>query len=302
MNIFLENVKINHNSGPNYFGRKLKTYIKQFNCRCVNNIELADIRLVFIESKNFNSNIPIVQRLDGIYFHSGFDCNAMNKNIMRTYVAAKGVVFQTEFNKNLIFNWFGPHENYTIINNGSDLTYINSIQDFSRWDSLRQYEKVWSCMSHWHSFKRLDENIDYFLKNCGKDDVLVVAGKGYSETKKHPQIKYVGELSTEEMISLFKKTDYFVHLAYLDHCPNVVIDARACGCKIICSDSGGTKEIAGKDAILIKEDFIWDYKFIETGRPPFLNLEAKTKNSYGDSEISMLNISKRYYKFLRKNK
>ena len=58
---------------------------------------------------------------------------------------------------------------------------------------------------------------------------------------------------------MYKASKYFLHLAWLDHCPNVVVDAMACGCTVICSSAGGTKEIAGDNAIIIEEND-WNYE------------------------------------------
>ena len=35
------------------------------------------------------------------------------------------------------------------------------------------------------------------------------------------------------LLSLYKRSKYFIHLAWLDHCPNVVVDARASGLIVI---------------------------------------------------------------------
>ena len=44
-----------------------------------------------------------------------------------------------------------------------------------------------------------------------------------------------------KIYKMYKASTHFVHLAWLDHCPNVVVDARASGCKIVCSSAGGTR-------------------------------------------------------------
>ena len=67
---------------------------------------------------------------------------------------------------------------------------------------------------------------------------------------------------------------YFLHLSWLDHCPNVVVDARSCGCQVICSSTGGTKEIAGEDAIIIEEDE-WNYEIVDLYDPPELDFSKK---------------------------
>jgi len=299
MNIFLENVNLNSTSGPNYFAQKLISYMTNFGCTFNQpNVE-PDAQLCFIESKNrYSNNIPLLQRLDGIYFNINFDCDKMNSNIKRTYESSDGVIFQTEFNKNLIFEWFGPHDNYTIINNGADEIVISSIKYDNEFPFLENFENVWTCASHWHVYKRLEDNIKYFLEFSGEKDCLVVAGLSPDYIVENPRIFYVGNLPTRNLLSLFKKSKYFIHLAYLDHCPNVVLDARVCECEIICSSAGGTKEIAGPDATLIEEPE-WDYTLIKSKIPPKLCYNNKVRNYY-DSETSMLKAAKKYHKFIKK--
>tara|TARA_A100001515_G_C4590436_1_gene215806 strand:- start:1636 stop:2553 length:918 start_codon:yes stop_codon:yes gene_type:complete len=297
MKVYVENVNLNSRSGPNHFAKKLSNYIDFFGCDMnYSSPNDADIQLSFIESYNSRiRKIPMVQRLDGIYFNAAFDCEKMNSNIKRTYEEADGVVFQTNFNKELIFKWFGEHDNYAIIRNGADNAYISSLDANSK--EYEKYEKVWCCASSWHPFKRLRDNIEYFLQHSGANDCLVVAGSNIDFKLEHPRIFYVGDLSIEKLIKLFKASDYFIHLAYLDHCPNVVVDARASGCKIICSSSGGTKEIAGKDAVIIKEKD-WDFSFLESPHPPEIDFSNKISNEF-DTDLSMIKVAKKYYNFLK---
>ena len=77
----------------------------------------------------------------------------------------------------------------------------------------------------------------------------------------------------------------------------MVADARASGCRIICSSSGGTKEIAGSDAIVIEENE-WDFQPVELYKPPKLNFNRRIKNNF-ESDLCMKTVSNRYEKFLR---
>tara|TARA_R100000008_G_C3580451_1_gene168146 strand:+ start:925 stop:1833 length:909 start_codon:yes stop_codon:yes gene_type:complete len=294
MNVFLENVNLKSNSGPNYFAQKLIKYLSLRSVLFNSNFPY-DLKLTFIETQNHLVNLPMIQRLDGIYFNANFDCDKMNSNIKRTYEKSKGVIFQTEFNKNLIFNWFGEHDNYRVIQNGADTVFLDDITAKKPLE-LKQFNNIWSCAAHWHPFKRLKENIEYFLEYSDKDDCLVVAGPNPDYLIKNPRVIYAGDLDPNNLLSLFKISNYFIHLAYLDHCPNVVVDARASGCKIICSDSGGTKEIAGPGAVLIAETHKWDYSFIEEKFPPPLNFNNKVFNLH-DIDVSMKTTSKKYFNF-----
>jgi len=296
VNVCLENVNMQSNSGPNYFAQKLVKYMGLRGTTFESSLRY-NVKLTFIESQGLQPTLPMVQRLDGIYFNANFDCDKMNYNIRKTYDAAKGVVFQTNFNKDLVFNWFGPHDNYRVINNGSDVLNIRTTRQGFR-EYTKKYDNIWSCAAHWHSFKRLKSNIEYFLNYSQDNDCLLIAGPNPDEIVNHPRIFYVGTLNSDELLSLFKVSTYFIHLAYLDHCPNVVIDARACGCRIICSSSGGTKEISGKNAIVIQEPD-WDFSFIDQTNPPILDYDKKLENGQ-DSAISMAKTAKNYEEFLKR--
>ena len=295
MNVFLENVDVGSTSGPNYFARKLVKYL-ELRGTTFNPHFAYDLKLTFIESAGARPDLPMIQRLDGIYFNANFDCERMNHNIKRTYEKAAAVVFQTEFNKNLIFKWFGPHDHWHIINNGADTLYIDSfIWDPDIINQFDTFENVWSCAAHWHSFKRLQDNVEYFLTHGGEKDCLVVAGPTPDYVVSHPRVFYMGNLSTEKLLTLFKISKYFIHLAYLDHCPNVVIDARACGCKIICSSTGGTKEIAGSSATIIEEPE-WDFNLLDIKKPPQMDYDKVCQKGI-ESNISMSRTAKSYSNF-----
>jgi len=204
-----------------------------------------------------------------------------------------GVIFQSNFNKELTFKYFGSHNNYAVIHNGADINLINSIEKIK----IDKYENIWSCASSWRPHKRLSDNIRYFIDHSGPSDGLIVAGS-VTERVQHDRIHYVGDLTTEKLFSLYKASKYFLHLAWLDHCPNVVVDAAACDCTVICSSAGGTKEVAGPDAIIIEEND-WDYQPVELYNPPPMNFDNTVENIWHkNNEYDMLSVSKKYYDFI----
>ena len=128
MKFFFENVDLNSTSGPNSFARKLVKYMYQRKHTMTNKLDEADAHLCFIESRMQNKNVPLFQRLDGIYFNSSQDFKGQNSSIEKTYNRSKGVVFQTNFNKELTFRYFGDHPNTKVIHNGADLDLISTIK------------------------------------------------------------------------------------------------------------------------------------------------------------------------------
>jgi glycosyltransferase involved in cell wall biosynthesis len=239
--------------------------------------------------------VPTALRLDGIYFNTRQDWGSQNEPIRRSFEASDLVVYQSNFNKRLTEAYFGDHKKSVVINNGTCFETISKIQPLSH-PELDKYSEVWSCGSSWRPHKRLKDNIDYFLENAPEDSCMVVAGENPDHVIKHPRVFYVGQLSWEQCISLYKRSKVFVHLAFLDHCPNVVVDARASGCELVVASSGGTKEIAGPNAIIV-EDLNWDMQPLDLYSPPKLDLSNR-KNNNIDSTIDIISVSQKYIKAL----
>ena len=291
MNIHLDNVSLDSSTGPNSFGRKLVKYMEKSG-HTFDFTKSGDISLAFIQA-NREHSIPLVQRLDGIYFNTSQDYKVQNHHIKKTYKRAAGVIFESNFNKELTFKYFGPHKNYTVIHNGADVEEIEKTESAPN----DRFSEMWCCASSWRPHKRLDENIRYFLEHAPEDAGLVVAG-GRPARVNHPRVFYVGEISQKELYAIYKASKYFLHLAWLDHCPNVVVDARACGCQIVCSSAGGTKEIAGLDAIIIEEKE-WNFEPLDLYNPPNLDFTKKSNNAE-NSRYDMGYVSQRYTEFLEK--
>jgi len=287
MKIFLENINVQSNSGPNSFAKKLMPHLNKVGNEFVD-VNSAEVSLCFIESPR-EIACPRLLRLDGIYFNTSQDYTNLNRNIRRTYESSAGIVFQSEFNRELITRYFGEHENTTVIHNGADEQTINNIAALPN----KKYNNIWSCAASWRPHKRLSENIRYFMEHKEEGDILIVAGNVSPEDMvEDPSVAYMGQLSQKQLYSLYKASTNFLHLAWLDHCPNVVVDARAAGCHIVCSTAGGTKEIAGLNSTLIVEPD-WDFEPTELYKPPSMDFSKKINNEL-ESCYNMTNVAKKY--------
>ncbi len=294
MNIFFDNVNFKSHSGPNSFGRKLAESLIQKG-HDVNGENTPDVQLSFIQMGTYVA--PVVQRLDGIYFNSEQDWKNLNKPIQQTYDAASGVIFQSEFNRRLSEEFFGKKEKSAVIRNGTCLKFASQFSPIDHPD-INKFDNVWTCASSWRPHKRLAENVRYFLEHASDDDCLIVAGNNPDFSIEHPRIFYCGNLSWEVLMQVYRRSKYFIHLALMDHCPNVVVDARSAGCQIICSDSGGTREIAGSDAIVVK-DMEWDFSPFKLYEPPALDFSNVVSNADFDNSIDINSCAEQYELFFK---
>lgn len=294
MKILFDNVNPTSLSGPNSFGKKLIYALTQLGHRASLNEDKPDVQLSFILAKQKLAKLAL--RLDGIYFNNKQDWKSLNEPIKNSFSIADLVIYQSNFNKNLTQNYFGD-TNCVVINNGTCIKSIEKIEKLSH-PELDKFSETWCCSSSWRPHKRLKDNIGYFLQNAPEDACMVVAGENPDYNIRHPRVFFVGQLPWETCISLYKRSTVFVHLAFLDHCPNVVVDARAAGCNLVVASSGGTKEIAGLNANVVK-DIDWNYLPLDLYSPPPLDYSKIKKNDI-QSNIDIVDVALRYIKELEK--
>ena len=291
MKIQFENVDFFSTSGHNGFGLKLARQLLNDGHKLTNSD--PDVRLSFIQSMNdFN---PTVLRLDGIYFNSEQDWERMNEPVRRSYNHARAVVVQSEFDKKLIFKFFGERDNVHVIHNGTNIELIKNISP----RPIPSNEIIWMCASSWRPHKRLDENIRLFQHFRGSYDKLIVAGKNahVSNDVDTTDVCFLGDLPWEEMIGWMKSASHFIHLAWLDHCPNVVVDAKASGCKLHVSDAGGTVELVGETDV-VYHDAEFGFEPVKLYSPPHMNFLNATCGTSTKS-LLMNECSKKYIEVLK---
>ena len=284
MKIFTHNFNPQSNSGPNKFTRTLFQQLIRDEKVSLSSQEESDVEFCVIQQQAHKVK-PMVLRLDGIYFNSEQDFNQQNAPIKFAYDNADAVIFQSNFNKKLTESWFGQHKNGHVIHNAADTNIIMNPEVLRIYKESENYwpwekeKEVWSCAASWRPHKRLLQNILYFLDHAPDNAVFAIAGGlGTDEAKQYmnmsPRIYVLGDLQYPQLISLYHRSTTFVHLAYLDHCPNVVIDAQAAGCKIICSSTGGTHEVVDNGIMVLEDE--WDMKPCTLYKPPNMDF-SKTK-------------------------
>lgn len=299
MKILFDNVDFSSNSGPNGFGKKLASVLVKDNIIFTTPPYNVDVQLTFIESR-LGKRAPTVHRLDGVYFNSAQDWKSLNSSIKRTFDIADAVIYQTEFDKSLVNKFFGDRDNGHVINNGTDLAAISMIDVAKLPEIDEKYDVVWACASQWRPHKRLSENVRYFQEHRGMKDCLLVAGElnvpAGSINDNLRDVYFLGNLVWEDLISLYKRAKKFIHLSLCDHCPNVVVDAHACGCEIICSSTGGTEEIAGLNSTVIIEPE-WNFEPFALYEPAKLDF-TKFRQGKFRSNHDIVEVAKHYQEIL----
>ncbi len=296
--ISFNNVNPDSNTGGNSFGSRLIKELKNRNYEISFDDKNIDINLIFIEPyQQWDQTKPVIVRLDGIWFKPEDFKAGKNDRIKYVYELADHVIIQSQFDKEMIEKWFGKRENIHIIGNGIDFDYVNNIVPSNN-DIFKYPNKVFVCSAMWHPQKRLEDNIRLFqkIRNGRRNYYLIVLGSiGYNvklSVQETENVITVGLLSHEDCISIYKRCEYMIHLGFLDHFANVLVESLASGCPVIHTDSGGTPEVVQNNGIIIPEKQKYDYSLINYDEPWELNYSdfSLPNKKINVSNIEHLNI------------
>lgn len=226
-----------------------------------------DINVVIVKgSKHGCKN---VLRLDGIWMNSE-DKDLKNKNnkIGNLIKSCDGVIYQNEFCKEASDKIVGvTNKNYDIIGNGIDPKEIIVKSTFEN------KKPFFLGMCKWRPHKRYKDIAEGFLASGLKKDFdLVIFGQP-DKIVKDDSIKHYGDCPNHVLLGALSRCSGTAHLAYVDWCPNSVVESIMAKKPVLHTSSGGTKLIVQKDGYCIPEKEEWNFRITKLYKPPPLNIE-----------------------------
>lgn len=194
-----------------------------------------------------NRNGEIIQRLDGVYYHSkhGLDSTLLNRNIEFIYSnLSTFIIFQSEYSRRQCFSMFGEvaKERHAVIYNGVNKKIFYPIQkevagsfklvttgNFRNLDMLEPVVKALDL---------LDENCSFTLSVVGpvtNDSLRPLLERSY--------IEYLGVYSNYQLAEFLRSQDIFIYSHLNPPCPNSVLEAVSTGLPVVGYDSGAMSEL-----------------------------------------------------------
>jgi len=287
-------------SGKQIFACRLAEALKK------KGVKISDkkphINLVFV--KGFRDGCKNILRLDGIWMNSKIDWKNKNEKIKNHLLECDGVVYQNEFCKESSDKVVcKTHRPYELIGNGMDPHSFDNRKEFK---CNRPYILA---LCKWRPHKRLKEIVEGFLASgLDKDYDLRVIGKP-DYFKNHKSVIYEGEKPNSVVIDMLVSCEFTVHLAYVDWCPNSVIESIIAKKNVLHTDSGGTRLIVKSNGVCIPETKPWQFDIIKLYNPPPLDPDSLAA-AYNDmleldevgqrDDLNIDNIADKYLQFFRK--
>tara|TARA_R110001583_G_scaffold31944_1_gene108873 strand:- start:1354 stop:2268 length:915 start_codon:yes stop_codon:yes gene_type:complete len=295
--IHFSNVNFSSRSGPNTFGTRLAKQFLKMGHEVVDHNEAYDVFLAFIEpATKPRSGSKFIHRLDGIWFKPD-QFHTHNKGIKLAYDNADKCIWISEFNRSMSAHYWGEKPG-SVINNGIELIEVKILDEQIK--NLRnKYNKIFVSSANWHRQKRLKENIECFklLQEKNNNSCLLIMGSHPDHVVNDPNIFYTNNLPHDLCLQVFSAADWMIHLAWLDHCPNAVVEGMSQKCGIICASSGGTKEAVGKNGIVVEENEEYKYQLADYDNPPqidFSNIILPENIEIDNSILDIKTIAEKY--------
>lgn len=273
-------------TGPNCFAKRLAIQLGNLGHQLADPDDY-DVALVFIEpTDRLDPKKPFVQRLDGLWFKPEQMAAGMNRGIHAAYDAAANVVWQSNFDKKMSERWFGARKG-VVIPNGVEIKRA-AVRSEQLIDMRAAYDKVFVCSANWHPQKRLRDCVEVFRKireTQYPNSCLLVLGNNPDYHVADKGIFYAGSIRHDLCAEVYAISDWMIHMAWLDHCPNVVVEAIAQGCPVLCSSEGGTQELIMRDGypsyglngVVLHDTDTYDFSLVDYDNPPRVDLDRIPK-------------------------
>lgn len=155
-----------------------------------------------------------------------------------------------------------PHEYFRVINDSVALEEFRVKYSLPKRFILSVTRVDHPGLEHstsWHPGKNVETTIRAFIQfRKSISHKLVIAGRNVREYLLHTgwngtefeDIHFTGFLPHEELPKLYNLADLFVIPSFYEGCPSTLLEAMACGCPVIASETGACPDLSGGSAIL----------------------------------------------------
>jgi glycosyltransferase involved in cell wall biosynthesis len=203
---------------------------------------------------------PILLNQNGVAYPgwAGSRTDELNDRLRTVLRRADHVVYQSEFCKAAADRFLGaPPAGWEVLHNAVDTREFAPAEEppagpavlLLAGDQFQPYRLATAL----RTIARLP---DVRLLVTG---TLVEDGHALAEQLGVPdRVLFTGRYAQRDAPSVYRRAHVLLHPKVNDPCPNVVLEALACGLPVVHSESGGTPELVGDAGVGVGSDTTWD--------------------------------------------
>jgi glycosyltransferase involved in cell wall biosynthesis len=203
---------------------------------------------------------PIVVNQNGVAYPgwAGERTDALNDRLRAVVQAADHVVYQSDFCKLAADRFLGePPGSWEVLRNPVDTTVFMPAGEPAAGGPM--------LLLGGDQFQPY--RVETALRTLVRlpDARMLVAGRVLDgdralaeELDLADRVVFAGRYAQRDAPALYRRAHVLLHPKVNDPCPNVVLEALACGCPVVHSASGGTPELVGDAGVGVPSDTTWD--------------------------------------------
>lgn len=224
--------------------------------------------------------VRVVQRQNGAYYFGGAGLRYPALNYRMRHIRqrlADYIVYQSEYSREQAGRFLGSEPKRllgsTVVHNGVDLQWYHPAPRAPGRGPVR----LLTALNVYRHAQEIIPTLDAVtrLRAGGTDAEIVVVGEVSPEVAAlvrdagldGPWIHWTPRLGRDEIREAMRQADLFVYAKHNVNCPNVVIEALACGLPVAGFASGAMPEIVGREAGALAPHPYRGYLRIRPGDP-----------------------------------
>jgi glycosyltransferase involved in cell wall biosynthesis len=235
-----------------------------------NALYLPDLVLSAIGARS----IPIVLNQNGVFYPAWYadGWEAENGRMASAYQRASHVFWQSEFCRRCADRFLGARAGGgEVLFNAVDTERFRPAEAAETSRRARPFTLLLTGKIGASTAYRLTSSIEGLsvARRGGIDAVLTIAGAIAPAAEAEARalidqlglaaaVRFTGAYSGQQAPDIYRSADAYLMIKQNDPCPNVVIEALACGLPVLYSASGGVPELVGQEAgvgLPIEESF-----------------------------------------------
>jgi glycosyltransferase involved in cell wall biosynthesis len=262
--------------GPNAFAYKFANFLNKQNIPYTFDLNSHyDFLLAIatgpdpeIASRIKKKGIKILYRINGVYLGKEGLESFDNKTLEQLHTLADKVIYQSKFSLVEVQEYLNVsiEKQPTIVYNGVDTELFTPE---GKTIDRKGYENILLSAGLFRPNKRPQDVIDampYILERFPNTLYALVGPESYGNIfqamvnkinyyRIENNVAFIGPVEQETIPVYYRSADIFMHLAWLDPCPNTVIEAMACGLPVIHAATGGTPELVNEPDLIISSAY-----------------------------------------------